>query len=74
MKQKRFQKKLGLNKRTVAHLNQKEMNVAKGGVDTTIFVTLAGPYTCLCSYNTGPMTCCDCPPNFTAKCDDIEMT
>lgn len=69
MNQKKFQKKLALNKKTIAHLNSDEMKDARGGKVTIIFITIADPYTCLCSWNTEPMTCCDCPPNMTAYCD-----
>jgi hypothetical protein len=68
MKQKKFPKKLSLNKKTVAHLNSEEMKAANGGKVIISLITLAGPYTCMCSYNTEPMTCCDCPPNFTWEC------
>ena len=60
MKPKKF-KKLALHKETVARLNSLEQQMAKGGtvVTFTCFITIAKPYTCLCSYNTEPPPCCD---------------
>ncbi len=45
MKTKQFDKKLVLNKKTVAHLNNGEMNGVQGGIDTI--------------YSTNPS--CSCP-------------
>lgn len=35
MKTKRFEKKLVLNKKIIANLNNQEMNAVQGGIDTT---------------------------------------
>lgn len=56
-------KKLQLNKQTVSRLNSFEMKETKGGKViisgiTTALITIAEPYTCLCSYNTQPWSCC----------------
>jgi hypothetical protein len=64
MKQKRFEKKLALNKKTIVNLSQKEMKTIQAGATLTPievetwFFSIAWPYTCLCSGNTEPQTCC----------------
>ncbi|MCP5048391.1 MAG: hypothetical protein GY940_14575 [bacterium] len=49
MKTKTFGKKLILNKATVSHLNESDLNKAKGGVTTT------------CSYDPGCSLACATP-------------
>jgi hypothetical protein len=63
MKPKKIEKRLSLNKKTVVNLQNLEMEEAKGGRAPTIIITpitIGYPFTCLCSYNTQPQTCC-CP-------------
>ena len=51
MKTKTFEKKLILNKKTVAHLDKDEMSVIYGGIST-------GIYTCYpCSYAMCSLIC-----------------
>lgn len=45
-------KKLTLNKTTVAQLNEKELNSAKGGIDPTVVISM----------------CLVCPPWWTDFC------
>ncbi len=54
MKQKKFSKKLELNKKTIANLNLKEMKDVYGGIDKSIRVTACTCRT-VCS---APGACC----------------
>jgi len=63
MKQKKLVKKLSLNKNTVAHLNQKEMNYLLGG-ETGI--------ECITIDKTICITNCPCPTIRITKCGDTD--
>ena len=60
MKTKKFEKKLVLNKKTIAHLGNGELNVAKGGA----LVTKEGPSCAPCPA-TNPTCFTVCPTCFT---------
>jgi hypothetical protein len=66
MKSKKFQKKLGLNKTTVAHLNHGAMKGVHGGARTFVLACLSGDPAGSCGD-----TCytCDCP-TATCNCTD----
>ncbi len=54
MKQKRFGKKLSLNKKTIANLNLKEMKEVYGGINGSLRITACTCHT-VCS---APGACC----------------
>jgi hypothetical protein len=69
MKQKKFKKTLVLNKKTIAHLNGKEMKAALGGaVIPGVLVTLGFPYSCFCTI-VEPFTC-NCDSHFPEICQN----
>jgi hypothetical protein len=57
MKAKRFDKKLVLTKKTIAHLNNDEQKTTKGGAPTYM---CPPTYTCTCRI-TGDPVCIVCP-------------
>jgi hypothetical protein len=65
MKQKKFNKKLGLNKSTVVNLNRQEMKAAQGGDDVT--------WQTLCCIPTG-WSVCKCPTGDTLECVTVPHT
>jgi hypothetical protein len=46
MKQKKFGKKLNLNKKTITHLDNEKMKGANGGGDSKIWICQWTPYSC----------------------------
>jgi hypothetical protein len=63
MKTKKFQKKLILNKRTIAHVNMSEMKRVKAGMartDTEICCIQPESYTSDCNYGCIGQTCVSC--------------
>jgi bacteriocin-like protein len=60
MKTKTFSKKLSLNKKTVANLNDKEMQGIYGGetLELTVCITRCGVSDCACTFT----RCSDCCP------------
>lgn len=65
MKQKKFGKKLNLNKKTIAVLNNAQINAARGG-GTVLFQTLPGRNTCC----TCGVECPNCDTGGDNSCSD----
>ena len=63
MKKKNFNKRLSLNRRTIANLNSTQLKKAKGG---TIYITACQPDTCdqTCDPRDTCHDSCDCHTNY----------
>lgn len=69
MRQKRFKKKLVLNKKTIAHLNPEEMKKIQAGATLDdLLITIGFPYSCWCTLME-PFTC-NCDSHFPETCQD----
>ncbi len=62
MKKKKFDKKLVLNKETVAHLDPQKMDELRGGGTTVIVCITPAISAYLSCYETECKTCPTCPP------------
>lgn len=78
MKQKKIIKKLSLNKKTIAHLNNTEMRYANGGGPVTDKCPITHPYYCptveTCENSCGGTACesvCTSDPCCTIPFSDI---
>ena len=68
MKPKKIEKKLFLNKKTIAHLNNGQLREVKGG-DTTVTLDTCQTYcSCTCETCVWTITGCYCPTGHR-KCD-----
>jgi hypothetical protein len=63
MKPKKFSKKLGLNKKTIANLNGDMMGIVKGGITVTEIT---------CDTQCGQRTCQTCPETCYTICHPQE--
>jgi len=83
MKTKHFEKKLNLNRKTIANLDQRTMNHVVAGYETGEYRTCEGPcdtlaYTCgpdtTCIYNCTVQETDTCPPVTPNTCNTCQAT